>query len=63
MWRHVDIVLTDISVESIASIFRVEKRKAPAHAGSFFFSSILRMEAIRFSETSFTTITTRLLFS
>jgi hypothetical protein len=50
MWRRVDIVLTDISVEGIVSIFRVEEKEnlrarnqlsAPAHAGSsladFFF--------------------------
>jgi hypothetical protein len=27
MWRHVDIVLTDVSEEYIASIFRVEEKK------------------------------------
>jgi hypothetical protein len=37
MWRHVKIVLTDVSEESIASIFRVEDKKKfasePARAG------------------------------
>jgi DNA-binding LytR/AlgR family response regulator len=27
MWRHVDIVLTDVSEERIASIFREEERR------------------------------------
>jgi hypothetical protein len=27
MWRRVDIVLTDVSEEHIASIFRVEEKK------------------------------------
>jgi hypothetical protein len=27
MWRRVDIVLTDVSGERIASIFRVEEKK------------------------------------
>jgi hypothetical protein len=27
MWRRVDIMLTDISEERIASIFRVEEKK------------------------------------
>jgi hypothetical protein len=27
MWRRVDIVLTDVSEERIASIFRVEEKK------------------------------------
>jgi hypothetical protein len=35
MWRHVDLVWTDVSEERIASIFRVEKsaRDEPAWAG------------------------------
>jgi hypothetical protein len=46
MWRHVDIVLSDISEEGIASIFKVEEKKkkksvsshfAPAHVGFFLF--------------------------
>jgi hypothetical protein len=28
MWRRVDIVLTDVSDERIASIFRVEEKKS-----------------------------------
>jgi hypothetical protein len=39
MWRRVDIVLTDVSEERIASIFRVEVKEKfaseePASAGS-----------------------------
>jgi hypothetical protein len=35
MWCYVDIVLTDVSEERIASIFRIEENLlAPAHAGS-----------------------------
>jgi hypothetical protein len=37
MWRRVDIVLTDVSEEGIASIFRVEDKKSarePAWAGA-----------------------------
>jgi hypothetical protein len=30
MWRHVDIVLTDVSEERIASIFRVEEKRKSA---------------------------------
>jgi hypothetical protein len=29
MWRRVDIVLTDVSEEHIASIFRVEEKRKP----------------------------------
>jgi hypothetical protein len=47
MWRRVDIVLTDVSEEHIASIFRVE------------FSSTLKMEEILSSETSVNTKSTR----
>jgi hypothetical protein len=55
MWRRVDIVLTDVSEERIASIFRVEEKKKsasePASAGAtdggsladFFFSSNLKL--------------------
>jgi hypothetical protein len=37
MWRCVDLVLTDVSEEYIASIFRVEKSatEEPAWAGGF----------------------------
>jgi hypothetical protein len=30
MWRSVEIVLTDVSEERIASIFRVEDKKKPS---------------------------------
>jgi hypothetical protein len=30
MWRHVEIVLTNVSEERIASIFRVEDKKKSA---------------------------------
>jgi hypothetical protein len=35
MWRHVDLVWTDVSEENIASIFRIEKSvsEEPAWAG------------------------------
>jgi hypothetical protein len=64
MWRHIDIVLTDVSEERITSIFRVEDKQtfAPAHAGSFadfFLSSTLKMEAIRSSKMSVNIISTR----
>jgi hypothetical protein len=56
MWRRVDLVWTDVSKESIASILRVP----PAHAGSFFADfSTLKMEAISSSETSVHTRSTR----
>jgi hypothetical protein len=32
MWRHVDIVLTDVSEERIASIFRVEEKRRKARS-------------------------------
>jgi hypothetical protein len=81
---HVGIVLTDVSEDRIASIFRVEEKKkkirergtslsrcrldisllAPAHAGTsladfLLFSCTLKMEAIRSSEMSVNTISTR----
>jgi hypothetical protein len=60
MWRRVDIVLTDVSDERIASIFRVEDKKKSAFSlADFFLSSTLNMEAIRSSETSVNTISTR----
>jgi hypothetical protein len=34
MWRRVDNVLTDVSEESIASIFKVEKRKKIGEQGT-----------------------------
>jgi hypothetical protein len=69
MWSHVDLMWTNVSEESIASILRVEKSASeePAwaggctlHAGSLFADfSTLKMEAIRSSETSVHTRTTR----
>jgi hypothetical protein len=67
MWRRVDIVLTDVTEERIASFFRVEEKGstwALAGAGSslaefLLFSSTLKMEAIRSSETSVNTMSTR----
>jgi hypothetical protein len=73
MWHRVDLVWTDISEERIASIFRVEKfgseepawagvcsLQPPAHSGSSFADfSTLKMEAIRSSETSIHTRSTR----
>jgi hypothetical protein len=37
MWRHVDLVRTDVSEEHIAPIFRVEKSRSeePAWAGGY----------------------------
>jgi hypothetical protein len=57
MWYHVDVVWTDVSEERIASIFRVEKSASeePAWAGG----STLKMQAIRSSETSVYTRSTR----
>jgi hypothetical protein len=63
-------VLTDVSEERIASIFRIEdeiseqvqQAVVPAQAGSladFFLSSTLKMEAVRSSETSVNTISTQ----
>jgi hypothetical protein len=44
MWRRVDILLTDVSEERIASIFTLVPRS--------WISYTLKMEAIRSSETS-----------
>jgi hypothetical protein len=60
MWRCVDLTLTDVSEERIASIFRKEKSvseyfilQPPAHSGSSLADfSTLKIEAIRSSETS-----------
>jgi hypothetical protein len=49
MWRHVDIVLTDVSEEHLLTLL-------PRSRISFF--SILNMEAVRSSETSVNTIAT-----
>jgi hypothetical protein len=55
IWRRVDLVLTDVSDESIASIFRVEKN---ASEGPACFST-MKIEVIRSSETSVNTRTTQ----
>ena len=61
MWHRVDIVLTDVSEERIASIFRVYLHLLTLVLGLrvFFFSSTLKTEAIPSSETSVNTISTR----
>ena len=61
MWRRVDIVLTDVSEERIAPIFRAVKKENPrllARGFSSFLSPTLKMEAMRSSETSVNTIST-----
>jgi hypothetical protein len=59
MWRPVNIVQTDVSEERIASIF-ILSLQPPAHAGTSLADfSTLKMEAIRSSETSVYTISTR----
>jgi hypothetical protein len=45
MWRHVDLVWTDVSEECTASVFRVENPRARNHRELDF--STLKMEAIR----------------
>jgi hypothetical protein len=42
MWRHVDLVWTDVSEERIASVFRVEKSASeePAWAGGCSLQSV-----------------------
>jgi hypothetical protein len=63
MWHRVDVVLTDVSEERIASIYRVEGKifqHQSAGTGSHgifacgfsYFFSTLKMEVICFSETS-----------
>jgi hypothetical protein len=61
MWRRVDLVLTYISEERIASIFRVEKcsSEKPAWAVGCSLQSTLKMESIRFSQRSVHTRSTR----
>jgi hypothetical protein len=64
VWRCVGLVLTDVSEERIASIFRVTNSRAhwwlslhpPANAGASLANfATLKMAAIRSSETSFNT--------
>jgi hypothetical protein len=60
MWRRVDLVWTNVSEESIASIFRVEKSACGEPAGfSHADFSTLKMEAMRSSETSVHTRSSR----
>jgi hypothetical protein len=54
MWRHVDILLTDVSEERIASICSHLLTLAPCSR----ISHTLKMEAICSSETSVNTIST-----
>jgi hypothetical protein len=54
MWRRVDLVFTDVSEGRIASL------QPPPQAGSWLaYFSTLKMEAIRSSETSVHTRSTR----
>jgi hypothetical protein len=56
VWRRVDILLTDVSDEGIASL----SLQLPAHAGSSLPGSYtLKMEATRSSETSVNKVSTR----
>jgi hypothetical protein len=60
MWRREDTVLTDVSEERAGT----SSMLVPALSGSsladfLLFSSTLKMEEIRFSETSLNTISTR----
>jgi hypothetical protein len=58
MWRRVDILLTDVSEERIASIFRVYSYLLMLVHRSWI-SYTLKMEVIRSSETSVNKISTR----
>jgi hypothetical protein len=60
MWRHVNILLTDVSEERIASIFRVDTNRhllTLVHRSRISYT--LKMEAMRSSETSVNKISTR----
>jgi hypothetical protein len=61
MWHHVEVVLTDILEECIASIFRLllTSLTDASRADFLIFPSTLEMEAIRSSETSVNTTSTR----
>jgi hypothetical protein len=70
MWHLVDVVLPDVSQKRIASIFKVEGKirnislLAATVTGSsladfLIFPSTLKMNVIRFSETSVNTTYTR----
>jgi hypothetical protein len=58
MWRSIDILLTDVSEERIASILSVYSYLLTLVHRSWI-SSTLKMEAIRSSETSVNKISTR----
>jgi hypothetical protein len=53
MWRRVDLVWTDVSVERIASICKVEKSASGEHVAT------VKMDLIRSSESSVYTRSTR----
>jgi hypothetical protein len=61
MWGRVAILLTDVSEERIASIFRVLSLQLPALTlvHRLWNSYTLNMEAIRSSETSVNKLSTR----
>jgi hypothetical protein len=59
IWRRVDIVLTDVLEERIASIFRVEEEEKSASEPAWGGANRLKMEAIYSSETSVISICTR----
>jgi hypothetical protein len=62
MWHRVDMVLTDVSEERIASISQSASNVSHGRFAwglSYNFPSTLKMEAIRSSETSVNTISTR----
>jgi hypothetical protein len=42
IWRHVDVVLTDVSEERIASIFRVEEKRRKSSEASVNTTSTRR---------------------
>jgi hypothetical protein len=64
MWRHVDLVRSDVSEKRISSICSVQisasSLQPPAHAGSSLADfTTLKMETIRSSEMSVHTRSTR----
>jgi hypothetical protein len=58
MWHRVEVVLTDVSEERIARLLLTSLTDA-LHADFLIFPSALKMEAIRSSETSVNTTSTR----
>jgi hypothetical protein len=60
MWRREDIVLNDVSEEHIVSIFMVKEiRERWTSVSRWLQSAAMKMVAIRSSETSVNTISTR----